>query len=95
MLKNAFAAVAALTFVTAATMSCANAGGMRMHSGPALHSINMHSGMSMPNHLLRHHPRLGVIIAAAGVGCGDIYDRWIFTGDYFWKYKYEACRYGW
>jgi hypothetical protein len=96
MMKMTFAVGAVLAFAAAAGTSAANAAGMHMNNGSSMHSMNMHSsGMSMPDHMYHHHPRFGVIIANTGSGCGYLYDRWIYSGDYFWKRKYEACRFGW
>jgi hypothetical protein len=91
MTKTSFA-VAAVVALAALTggISCANAGGNHMQ----MHMLNnMHNGMH--NNFFRHRPRLGIIIASTGVGCGSLYDRWIYSGDYFWKRKYDFCRSGW
>jgi hypothetical protein len=81
-MTKTFFAVAAVVALAALTggISCANAGG---------------NHMQMHNNFFRHRPRLGIIIASTGVGCGSLYDRWIYSGDYFWKRKYDFCRSGW
>jgi hypothetical protein len=83
------AAAAALATLTGG-LSAANArGGMGMH---------MHGMMSMPTHnnsFFRHHRSLPLIVATTGSGCGYLYDRWIYTGDYYWKHKYNRCLGGW
>jgi len=80
------------TAVAVATLtggfSAANARGMGMH----MHSI---SPMPMHNNFFRHHHDLGLIVASTGSGCGYLYDRWIATGDYYWRNRYESCRLGW
>jgi len=88
MSKTSFA-VAAIVALAAVTggISSANAGGNHMH-------MLMRNGMH--NHFFfRHRPRLGIIIANTGVGCGYLFGRWLATGDYFWKRKYSLCRSGW
>lgn len=90
MSKTSFAVAAVVAFAAlAGGISSASAGGNHMH----MQMHNMHNGMH--NNFFRHRPRLGIIIANSGVGCGYLYDRWLATGDYFWKRKYYLCRRGW
>ncbi|MFT3731703.1 MAG: hypothetical protein QM780_09840 [Hyphomicrobium sp.] len=55
------------------------------------------NGMHMHNHFFHHRPALGLIIGSAGYssGCGYLYDRWLYTGDYYWRFKYRRCLSGW
>jgi hypothetical protein len=88
LLLAATAAIATLT----GGLSVANArGGMGMH----MHSITAMPMHTHDNNFFRHHRGLGLIVATTGSGCGYLYDRWIYTGDYYWKYKYNRCLGGW
>lgn len=97
MSKTSFAVAAVLGLVALTSgISAANAGGMHMHSQSGMHMpkiMSMHDHMS--DHFFRHRPRLGFIIANTGVGCEYLYDRWLYTGDYYWKRKYYLCRNVW
>ncbi|MBS0235194.1 MAG: hypothetical protein JSR99_17140 [Proteobacteria bacterium] len=91
MSKTSFAVAAVGAFAAlSGGISSANAGGNHMHM--QMHN-SMHNGMH--HDFFRHRPRLGIIIANTGVGCGYLFDRWLATGDYFWKRKYSLCRSGW
>lgn len=103
MSKTSFAAAAIVTLATlTGGISAANAGGMHM-SGTHMNSMRTNSmqlSKSMPSSMRdyafrHHHPRLGVLIANTDIGCEFLYDRWLATGSFFWKHKYDACRYGW
>lgn len=102
MSKTSFVTAAIVTLATlTGGISAANAGGMHM-SGThmnSLHTNGMLMGKSMPSSMhdytFHRHQRLGVIIANTDFGCEFLYDRWLATGSFFWKHKYDVCRYGW
>ncbi len=88
MSKTSFALAAVVAVATlTGGISVANAGGKHMQ-------MHMHNNFTH-NNFFQHHRRLGIIIANTGVGCGYLYDRWLATGDYFWKRKFYLCRSGW
>jgi hypothetical protein len=92
MSKTSFALAAAIALaILTGGISAASAGGMhgmRMHSAP----MPMH----LQNNFFRHHRGIGLIVAnATGGGCGYLYDRWLATGNFYWKHRYEDCRIDW
>jgi hypothetical protein len=52
-------------------------------------------GMSMMHHdFFRHDHGLRIIVGTGYSDCSYLYDKWLYTGDYFWKGKYFQCKYG-
>lgn len=106
MSKMSFVTAAIVTLATlSGGISAANAGGMHM-SGThinSLHTNGMQMSKSLPSPMhdysfhRHHHPRFGVLIANTdtGTNCEFLYDRWLATGSFFWKHKYDVCRHGW
>ena len=45
--------------------------------------------------LLSFAAGFGIIVGSSGYDCGYLYDRWLYTGDYYWKHRYYSCRSGW
>lgn len=89
MSKTSFAIAAAVALATlTGGISAASAGGMGMH----MHGM---APMHVHNDFFRHHRGIGIIVANATGGCGFLYDRWLATGDFYWKYRFESCRSDW
>ena len=40
-----------------------------------------------------HHPRVLLFLGNGG-GCGYAYEKWQYTGSFYWKREYYICR-GW
>ena len=55
-------------------------------------------GMSMDHHnFYRHDHGLRIIVGSGYSDCSYLYDKWLYTGDYYWKGRYYECKYsrGW
>lgn len=81
---HTLAAVAAAIAIAASAgtaMAKGRHGGLHF-SGKGFHSFHH-----------RHHHRPHLYIYSGG-GCGYYYDKWQYTGRFFWKSKYYQCK-GW
>jgi hypothetical protein len=56
--------------------------------------MNKGIGMSMDHHNFYRHDHGLRFIVSSYPDCSYLYDKWQWTGDYIWKAKYLACRYG-
>jgi hypothetical protein len=64
----------------------------------AANAHQMGMGMSMVHHdIFRHDHGLRIIVGTGYSDCSYLYDKWLYTGDYFWKGKFYECKYsrGW
>ncbi|MEQ1673096.1 MAG: hypothetical protein ABL893_19780, partial [Hyphomicrobium sp.] len=52
------------------------------------------SGMGFSGGHHRHHHRPHLYIYSGGGGCGYFYEKWQYTGRFYWKSKYYQCK-GW
>lgn len=79
------------TFAALATavMLAAGSSGAMAHgkhfSGPGL-------GLKFNSYHYHHRPLIRLSIG--GGGCGYLYDRWMYTGSFYWKSQYYQCK-GW
>ena len=79
----------ALTATAAVVMLAAGASGA-MAGGKHF----KHHGMGLKFHSFHHHHRPLIRLAIGGGGCGYLYDRWMYTGRFYWKSQYYQCK-GW
>jgi hypothetical protein len=60
--------------------------------------MNKVMGMSMNHHdFYRHDHGLRIIVGSGYSDCSYLYDKWLYTGDYYWKGRFYECKYsrGW
>ena len=86
--------------IAAAVGLAALAGGVgaadahQMGTGKSM-GMNKVMGTSMNHHDFYHHDHgLRIIVGSGYAGCSYLYDKWLYTGDYIWKAKFLACKYG-
>lgn len=79
----------ALTATAAVVMLAAGASGA-MAGGKHF----KHHGMGLKFHSFHHHHRPLIRLSIGGGGCGYLYDRWMYTGRFYWKSQYYQCK-GW
>lgn len=73
------------------SLALAGAAGLATLAG----GVSAASANGMHNHFFHHRPAFGIIVGSSGYDCGYLYDRWLYTGDYYWKQRYYRCRNGW
>ena len=69
----------------------------QMGTGKSM-GINKVMGMSISHHdFYRHDHGLRIIVGSGYSDCSYFYDKWLYTGDYYWKGKFYECKYsrGW
>ena len=81
--RNLMTATSLKIAIAATLLTAAGAGGAFAHE--------RHMNMQLGNNF---HHRSHVYLFVGGGGCEYYYDRWRFTGQFYWKSKYYQCK-GW
>lgn len=86
--KSITFAAAAATLMLAAGSGGAMAGGKHFrHHGLGLQFNSFNS--------IQHRHRRPILRLTLGAGgCGYLYDRWMYTGSFYWKSQFYQCK-GW
>ncbi len=51
-------------------------------------------GIGLKFNSFHHHHRPLIRLSIGGGGCGYLYDRWMYTGSFYWKSQFYQCK-GW
>lgn len=60
-------------------------------------AANAHGHGGHGNHFFNHHHGLRIIGGGYGYGyegCGYFFNRWQYSGSYYWKRRFLSCKYG-
>jgi hypothetical protein len=73
-------------------VSSADAKSMGGHMGMSGHKMMSMGGHD--HHDFRRHRGFGLYVVSGFHNCSYLYDRWLVTGNYYWKQRYFACESG-
>ena len=93
--KSLIIAAAVGLAALAGGVGAADAHQMGMNKSMGMNKI---MSTSMNHHdFYRHDHGFRIIVGSGYSDCSYLYDKWLYTGDYYWKGRFYECKYsrGW